>query len=50
MRVVDSENTTEVDIFNVVYQLRRERRYMVQSLSQYVYVYRCINVYQRIHP
>jgi len=42
IRIADSPDTSEVDVFNVVYQLRRDRRYMVQSISQYLYVYKCI--------
>ena len=33
---------SEIDVFNVVYQLRKERRYLVQTLSQYTYLYKCL--------
>jgi protein tyrosine phosphatase len=40
MKAVDSKQTGEVDIFHTVYQLRRDRRYMVQTRAQYEFVYR----------
>jgi protein tyrosine phosphatase len=40
MRAVDSKQTSEVDVFHTVYQLRRDRRYMVQTRAQYEFVYR----------
>ena len=45
MRIVDDPSIKEIDIFNVIYQLRKERRYMVQSPSQYLYVYKCVLEY-----
>lgn len=45
MRLASDPNKVEIDVFNVVYQLRKERRYMVQTLSQYTYVYRCVYEY-----
>ena len=42
MRLVDDPSVREIDVFNVIYRLRRERRYMVQSLAQYIYVYKCV--------
>ena len=45
MKIVDDPSITEIDVFNVIYQLRKERRYMVQSLSQYIYVYKCVLEY-----
>jgi protein tyrosine phosphatase len=42
MKAVDSKQTGEVDIFHTVYQLRRDRRYMVQTRAQYEFVYRYI--------
>ena len=47
MRIVDDPSIKEIDIFNVIYQLRKERRYMVQSSSQYVYVYKCVLEYMK---
>ncbi len=40
MKAVDSKQTSEVDVFHSVYQLRRDRRYMVQTRAQYEFVYR----------
>jgi len=45
MRSIDSCRTTEIDIFHTVYQLRRDRRYMVQTRAQYEYVYKCVEAY-----
>ena len=47
MRMVDDSSVQEIDIFNVIYQLRKERRYMVQSSSQYLYVYKCVLEYMK---
>ena len=47
MRMVDDPSVQEIDIFNVIYQLRKERRYMVQSSSQYLYVYKCVLEYMK---
>ena len=47
MRIVDDPSAREIDVFNVIYQLRKERRYMVQSLSQYIYVYKCVREYMK---
>ena len=47
MRIVDDSSIKEIDIFNVVYRLRKERRYMVQSSSQYIYVYKCVLEYMK---
>ena len=41
-RVLDDRSREEVDVFNHVYCLRRERRHMVQTAAQYAYVYRCL--------
>ena len=41
-RLSDDRGRDEVDVFNHVYGLRRERRHMVQTAEQYVYVYRCL--------
>jgi len=48
MRSIDSSRTTEIDIFHTVYQLRRDRRYMVQTRAQYEYVYKCVEAYLAI--
>ena len=45
MRIADNPSTKVIDIFHMVYQLRKERRYMVQSLAQYAFVYRCLHEY-----
>lgn len=45
MKAVDSKQTSEVDVFHTVYQLRRDRRYMVQTRAQYEFVYRCVLAY-----
>lgn len=37
-----SNPTSEVDIFHTVYQLRKQRVYMVQTREQYEYLYKCI--------
>ena len=42
MRMYDEPIHSEIDVFNVVYQLRKERRYLVQTLSQYTYLYKCL--------
>jgi len=34
-----------LDIFYTVYQLRRQRRYLVQTRAQYEYVYRCCQAF-----
>jgi len=48
MRSIDSSISSDVDIYNTVYQLRRERRYMVQTRAQYEYVYKCVEGYLAI--
>jgi len=48
MRSIDNSRTNEVDIFHTVYQLRRDRRYMVQTRAQYEYVYKCVQEYLAI--
>ena len=45
MKMVDDKNVKKLDIFNMIYCLRKERRYMVQTLSQYTYVYKCVLEY-----
>lgn len=45
MKVIDNMTSSEIDVFHTVYQLRRDRRYMVQTRAQYEYVYRCIVTY-----
>jgi len=45
MRAVDDLSNTHLDVFWTVYQLRRDRRYMVQSRAQYEYVYKCVAAY-----
>jgi protein tyrosine phosphatase len=30
-----------------IYELRRERRYMVQTVAQYAYVYKCVREHLR---
>ena len=42
MKAVDSKQSCEVDVFHTVYQLRRDRRYMVQTRAQYEFVYRSV--------
>ncbi len=42
-RASDERDREELDVFNHVYGLRRERRHMVQTAEQYVYVYRCLH-------
>ena len=42
MRMYDDPMQSEIDVFNAVYQLRKERRYLVQTLSQYTYLYKCL--------
>jgi len=45
MKVIDKQTAADIDVFHTVYQLRRDRRYMVQTRAQYEYVYRCIVTY-----
>jgi len=45
MRAVDNRQTVDLDIFNTIYQLRRDRMYMVQTRAQYEYVYKCVAAY-----
>lgn len=46
MRAVENNGGGDVlDIFHTVYQLRRDRRYMVQTRAQYEYVYKCVAAY-----
>ena len=47
LQLVDDPSEMEVDIFRHVYNLRRERRYMVQSSAQYTYVYKCVHEHLR---
>ncbi|XP_040568468.1 receptor-type tyrosine-protein phosphatase C [Lepeophtheirus salmonis] len=44
-RMIDCDKNSKIDIFHSVYQLRRDRRHMVQTLSQYAYVYKCVLTY-----
>jgi len=51
MRAVEAGGKVEtgsgqlIDIFYTVYQLRRQRRYLVQTRAQYEYVYRCCQAF-----
>jgi len=46
MRAIDSRaNNSFIDVFHTVYQLRKQRMYMVQNRSQYEYLYMCTLVY-----
>lgn len=45
MRSVEAATSQSIDIFYTTYQLRRERRYLVQTRAQYEYVYHCCNAY-----
>ncbi len=47
LKTVDDTTCTDVDVFNQVYQLRKERRHMVQTAAQYAYVYKCVREYIR---
>ena len=47
LKEVDDRGRSEIDIFNLVYGLRRERRHMVQTKEQYMYVYKCLLEYMR---
>jgi len=38
----NSSPSSEIDIFHTVYQLRKQRVYMVQTREQYEYLYKCI--------
>lgn len=42
LQIADDNSKNEIDIFNTIYQMRKERRYMVQTVSQYCYVYKCL--------
>ena len=41
LKVVDDRCARSVDVFNLVYELRKERKHMVQTEQQYAYVYEC---------
>ena len=45
LRIFDHPGKSEVDVFNVVYQLRKDRRYLVQTLAQYTFLYKCLYEY-----
>ena len=45
LRIFDNPSKGEIDIFNVVYQLRKDRRHLVQTLAQYTFLYRCLYEY-----
>lgn len=45
VRAVETGSSQYIDIFYTVYQLRRERRYLVQTRTQYEYVYHCCLAY-----
>ena len=38
LRVVDDESREYLDVFNTVYQLRKERRYLVQTVCSLIYL------------
>ena len=42
LRIFDNPAKSEIDVFNVVYELRKDRRYLVQTLAQYSFLYRCL--------
>ena len=42
MHVLEDKNLENIDIFNQVYNIRKERRHLVQTATQYAYVYKCI--------
>jgi len=42
---VETSNGPLIDIFYTVYQLRRQRRYLVQTRAQYEYVYHCCQAF-----
>lgn len=42
-RILQSINTTDtVDIFGIVWQMRKERVWMVQTEQQYICIYQCL--------
>ena len=47
LKVVDDRCALSVDVFNLVYELRKERKHMVQTERQYAYVYKCVLEYMR---
>lgn len=47
MRMVDDPTVANMDVFNTVYNLRRQRKHMVQTSGQYTYIYRCVSEYIR---
>ena len=47
LKVVDDRCALSVDVFNLVYELRKERKHMVQTEQQYAYVYKCVLEYMR---
>ena len=52
LRVADDPSKHVIDVFNTVYQLRKDRRYLVQTVCQYVYLYKCLSTYftKKVHP
>ena len=47
LKVIDDRCALSVDVFNLVYELRKERKHMVQTERQYAYVYKCALEYMR---
>ena len=47
LKVVDDRCALSVDVFNLVFELRKERKHMVQTEQQYAYVYKCVLEYMR---
>ena len=47
LKVADDRSALSLDVFNLVYELRKERKHMVQTEQQYAYVYKCLLEYMR---
>jgi len=45
---MDAVASSELDIFHTVYQLRKQRVYMVQTREQYEFLYKCVLHYHEI--
>ena len=51
LKAVDDPSRQVIDVFNTCYLLRKERRYLVQTVTQYAYLYKCLSTYllKKVH-
>ena len=51
LKAVDDPSNQVIDVFNTCYLLRKERRYLVQTVTQYAYLYKCLSTYllKKVH-